>query len=166
MGLRRTRYLVSAAALSLFVVSVPARRVHAQPLPAELSDTYRAKRHFYGCWQVKWPQPASARWPSETTWCFHPGRAIGGATFDAGDGWDFCKRWRVDGQRLMVRDNYGHAQVCTYAFSKDRQSLVLSNCPAAGDWRRNGELSKVSRESWGCRTQDGSELTGDGSVEP
>ena len=78
---------------------------------------------------------------------------LSGSVFDAGDGWDYCKNWRVDGIRLLVRDDYGNSQRCLFTFKEDRKTLVLRDCPAAGDWLRDDKLTEAKRGSWTCRMQ-------------
>lgn len=82
---------------------------------------------------------------------------ISGVASDAGDAWDFCKYWRVDGNRLLVHDDYGNSQRCLYAFTEDRKTLILRDCPAAGDWLRDDKLTEDKRGSWTCRMQTYSE---------
>lgn len=78
---------------------------------------------------------------------------ISGVASDAGDGWDFCKYWRVDGNRLFVRDDYDNSQICLYGFAESRQALFLRDCPSAGTWKRNTELTEAKKGSWTCRMQ-------------
>lgn len=157
------RHAILIALISL-LTSMIASSSFAQQSELKVAPTYRVTRLFYGCWNVKRPPVKGSPWPaSQTTRCFHHGRAIYGSTMDAGDGWDFCERWRVTGERLALRDNYGHAQQCLYAFSEDGQTLILRDCPSAGDWQR---ISDLSRGQPTCRIQDSLEATDDTNTEP
>lgn len=78
---------------------------------------------------------------------------ISGVASDAGDAWDFCKYWRIDGQHLFAHDDYGNSERCLYSFTTDRQTLTLRHCPSAGDWQRKAELTQAKRGSWTCRMQ-------------
>lgn len=112
----------------------------------ELSTTYRVMRLFHGCWNVERPKIKRSPWPpSQTTRCFQPGRFLYGSTMDAGHGWDFCERWRVDGNRLAMHDSYGNAQRCLYAFSEDFKILFLRDCPQQAIGREEKIWTKTSR---------------------
>lgn len=138
--------------LILAMASIPASP--AQPSELEESAPYRVKRLFYGCWTVTTHHHGRSLWPtSSITRCFERGRMMSGVAVDAGDGWDFCERWRVDGRRLAVRDDYGNAESCLYAFSNDRRTLILRDCSAARDWLRDDRMTEITRGSSTCRMQ-------------
>lgn len=80
---------------------------------------------------------------------FHAGRAITGWYFDHGHGGDFCERWRVERQHLVMRDAYGGHR-CLYHLDVERSALILGDCKRAGEWKR--EQGPDPRE-WFCRTQ-------------
>lgn len=130
----------------------------------ELSTTYRVMRLFHGCWNVERPKIKKSPWPpSQTTRCFQRGRLLYGSTMDAGHGWDFCERWRVDGSRLAMHDSYGNAQSCLYAFSEDFKILFLRDCPSAGDWQRRKDLDENEPS---CRRQNSIKYSDDTDARP
>lgn len=138
-----TMSLALAVLAAVAVVALPI--AHADGLPL-----YRAKRMLFGCWTRYEPLPSKQRFRAFTTRCFHEGRAIGGASMESGgEGGDFCERWRVMGRHLRIWDEYTE-QECLLALSDDRQTLTLSNCRAAGEWKFDKQLN---RHSWPCRTQ-------------
>lgn len=138
-----TMSLALVALAAVAVVALPT--AHAEGLPL-----YRAKRLLFGCWTHDEPLPPKQRFRGFTTRCFHEGRAIGGVNMEGGgEGGDFCERWRVVGQHVSIRDEHTE-QKCLFALSDDRKTLTLSNCRAAGDWKRDRHLN---RRSWLCRTQ-------------
>lgn len=125
---------------------------HPQCHAAEFDDPpYRVKRLLRGCWTKDVPPKAGRRWGSSATICFMEGRTIGGGYVDAGHGGDFCERYRVDGRRLVMRDNYGNAEQCLYHVAEDRNSLILGDCRRAGEWKRDGQFTL---HGWPCRTQE------------
>jgi len=141
-----------SAALMLACLSLLATVVHSSAL--DTVTPYRAKRLFYGCWTRTTTYPKRTRWPTSTsTWCFERGRMLGGLSFDAGDGWDYCERWHVRGQRLAAPSAYDDERECTYAFSGDRRTLILRDCTGAGDWQRDDASTETNRGSWKCRMQ-------------
>ena len=134
------------ARLSLLISSALPSKSEASP--------YRLKHLFYGCWTRKATHPERSRWQTSfSTWCFEHGRMLGGLTFDAGDGWDYCERWHLHGQRLAVSGTHDDDRACLYAFSEDRQTLILRDCAAAGDWRRDDPATEARRGDRTCRTQ-------------
>ncbi|SFU65176.1 hypothetical protein SAMN02799631_01595 [Methylobacterium sp. 174MFSha1.1] len=119
---------------------------------SEISSPYRQKRLFYGCWKSETRHPDRVRWKvSSSTWCFERRGTIAGKTFDAGDGWDYTLLWRADGQRLTIDGSYKDGFQCLYAVSPDGRTLILRDCPSAGEWHRDDETTRVSQGPAGRR---------------
>lgn len=140
--------------------------------PARASDPvvpspYRVNRLFYGCWKTETHHPERQRWRvSSVSWCFERGRQISGITSDAGDGWDYCLRWRVDGQHLIVDDGDVDVRRCRYAFSEDRRTLILKDCPSAQEWQRDDRMTDVTRGPRTCRPHERPESEDRSDVKP
>jgi hypothetical protein len=91
------------------------------------------------------------RWGFSATMCFMEGHTLNVGHVDAGLCGDFCERYRVDGRRLVMRDNYGNAERCLHHVAEDRSSLALSDCRRAGEWKRDEQFGL---HGWPCRTQE------------
>jgi hypothetical protein len=139
-----TAYLALVAFASLQVMDASAAEHGEEQVP------YRAKRLFFGCWTRMGSPKLKQYRPSSIIRCFQEGRAIGGAyTESNGIGGDFCERWRVTGQFVLISDEY-REQKCHYSLSNDKQTLTFTSCPAAGKWQFDKDFH---RRSWPCRTQ-------------
>jgi len=119
-------------------------------LRADEAAPYRVKRVLHGCWTHQIPASPRGGFGGSATHCFHAGRAIGGVSIYNREGGDFCLRYRVDRNRLIMRDNYGNFERCLYHF-ESKDLLIVGDCKSAGEWKRDGAYDKTS---WPCRTQE------------
>jgi hypothetical protein len=101
-------------------------------LPNALAkDIQRGRAPIIGCW--KRTGDYSPRWGSSSqTLCFPRKGDLWGATYDAGDGWDYGGPWRVFApDKVAVWFPYYDAPqrtICSFWIDGTRQFLVLSDC--------------------------------------
>ncbi|WP_355290086.1 hypothetical protein [Methylobacterium sp. EM32] len=149
-------WLVSVALVALAICDLASP---VRSAASEISSQYRPKRLFYGCWKSETRHPDRVRWQvSSSTWCFDRRRTITGITSDAGDGWDYEMLWRADGRYLTIDGESKDVWQCVYAFSQDRRTLILRDCPPAREWRRDDCMTQSTQGPAGRRKLDTSAI--------
>lgn len=116
----------------------------------EQPASYRAKKAFLGCWMQRYASGPGRPRGGETTLCFQRGRSVGGiSVLFFGEGRDFCERWRVVQNKILIYDFSGNIDKCFFDISKSRSTLELADCRFKGEWHRD---DSIDRRGWPCRS--------------